>query len=560
MKERQFKVGDRVQIASSSRYAKQCSEVGTIKETQDGALCFIVKFDNDYINSYGPQDLVHDPDMTPLFYVGDKIQITQGSGHWVDDMDQYVGQKATITKVEKGYMIDRLYRIDIDKGQWKWIAEAGHFIHAPQAGIDQKDELLHRAKQMFPVGTKFSPAHVLYDEKYPKYLIMTEDSKIEFSGSYIFACIKNGNVCDMSGDLKYGNTTYNRVLYDATEKKWATVLGKAEDDEPIPATALLLIEAKKRYPIGTKYKNATDGREVFTVTEQSFSVVSEHTIHGEPGAGCLMYGGKWAEIVKGESHKFKIGDWVIGNSKANERYAVTKEGWSGQVTKVRDDGHISVKGKYNEDNDEYHDLDPDRFDLTTESELMRLTGHVEAPIIHKYKVGDILHLTEYCHGVTPQKVTVQALSTRHGKPAYCLQRWSGEFPEDILIQREVVKPTDKFKKGDWVIGTCTPHSPYAITCKGWIGRVVGLNPDGTMDVNTDASISIYRNVQPEYFEHHKTESVFSTDYLQQQMDKVSASIGLSHEKLRVYSSGSIGSSIPVVQPQVSVKKVSFNRI
>ena len=81
-----------------------------------------------------------------------------------------------------------------------------------------------------------------------------------------------------------------------------------------------------------------------------------------------------------------------------------------------------------------------------------------------------------------------------------------------------------------------------------------------MDLNTDSSISIYRNVRPEYFEHHKTESVFSSDYLQQQLDKVSASIGLSHEKLRVYSSGSIGLSIPVVQPQVRVKKVSFNRI
>lgn len=494
MKERQFKVGDRVRIASSSRYAKQCSEVGTITETQDDALCFIVKFDNDYSNSYGPQDLVHDPAMTPLFYVGDKIQITQASDHWVDAMDQYVGREATITKVEEGYFLDRVYRIDIDKGEWKWIAEAGHFIHAPQKGIDQKDELLHRAKQMFPVGTKFCPAHQADENEIREktHCIITDDTSLEFDDS--------GNIYAMVGSSRwfnshmkeYGNTSYDRLVYWAKNKKWAHVYPAKEEPQ----------------------------------------------------------------------HKFSLGDWVIANSKADERYAVTREGWSGQVTKVRDDGYISVKGKYNEDNDEYHDLDPDRFDLTTESKLIELTSNVEAPIVHKYKVGDILHLIESCHAVTPQKVTVQALSTRHERPAYRLNGWAGDFPEDILLMKleEAVKPANKFKKGDWVIGTCKPYVPYAITCEGWIGRVVALNPDGSMDLKADASISTYRNVQPEYFEHHKTESVSSSDYLQQQMDKVSASIGLSHEKLRVYSSGSIGLSIPVVQPQMKVKKVSFTRI
>jgi hypothetical protein len=492
MKERQFKVGDRVRIASSSQFAEQCSKPGTIKEEKDSDGWFKVTFDNDYSNKYRSQDLLHDPDMTPLFYVGDKIQITQGSGHWVDDMDQYVGQEATITKVEEGYMIDRLYRIDIDKGQWKWIAEAGHFIHAPQKGIDQKDELLHRAKQMYPVGTKFCPAHQAdeFEIEENTHCIITDDTSIEFD--------ENGDIVAMVGsqrwftieEKQYGNTPYDRIVYYALHKKWAHVYPAKE--EPIPATALLLIEAKKRYPIGTKYKNATDGREEFTVTNQSFTVVSADTIHGEIGAGCLMYAGKWAEIVK-DTHKFSLGDWVIANSKANERYAVTTEGWSGQVTKVRDDGHISVKGKYNDDNDEYHDLDPDRFDLTTESKIMELTGNVEAPTVHKYKVGDILHLIESCHAVTPQKVTVSALSTRHGRPAYRLSGWSGDFPEDILVMKLEFKAS-------------------------------------------------------------------TSDYLQQQMDKVSASIDLSHEKLRVYSSGSIGLSIPAVQPQVRVKKVSFNRI
>ena len=37
-------------------------------------------------------------------------------------------------------------------------------------------------------------------------------------------------------------------------------------------------------------------------------------------------------------HKFKIGDWVIGNKEANARYCVTKEGWVGKVVFVSEDG------------------------------------------------------------------------------------------------------------------------------------------------------------------------------------------------------------------------------
>ena len=424
------------------------------------------------------------------FKIGDKIQITRGSQNWCPEMDEFVGKIATITRT-KGKNGTH-FGIDIDEEEWAWSYKEGHFIHAPQLGIDQKDELLHRAKQMFPVGTKFCPAHQTDENEIREktHCIITDDTSLEFDDS--------GNIYAMVGTTRwfhpqvqeYGNTSYDRLVYWARNKKWAYVYPAKEEPQ----------------------------------------------------------------------HKFSLGDWVIGNSKANERYAVTREGWSGQVTKVREDGYISVKGKYNEDNDEYNDLDPDRFDLTTESKLIELTSNVEAPIVHKYKVGDILHLIESCHAVTPQKVTVSALTTRGGTPTYRLNGWAGDFPEELLVQRKAVKPTDKFKKGDWVIGTSPKHSPYAITCEGWIGRVVALNPDGSMDLKADASISTYRNVQPEYFEHHKTESVFSTDYLQQQMDKVSASIGLSHEKLRVYSSGSIGLSIPVVQPQMKVKKVSFTRI
>ena len=504
MKEKQFKVGDRIKLNPLSRYYNQAKdEIGTITGmdyiTEDDGIGYHsswikVEFDNDYKNSYLPEDLCYPVDHAKLtsnkeitFRVGDRIQITQGTSIWNEEMDQYIGKIATITSEEEGFG-GICYRIDIDKGEWHWFSRHGHFIHARQAGIDQKDELLYRAKQMFPVGSKVRPAHISPGSE--GYItIIDTDFTFDENGD-IVQLLPNGDLWYRSDvrNPQYGNCEWNRVLYDKSGK-WATIIDDVVDDKPIP------------------------------------------------------------------QHKFNLGDWVIANSKADERYAVTTEGWSGQVTKVRDDGYISVKGKYNEDNDEYNDLDPDRFDLTTESKLMELTVNVEAPIVHKYKVGDILHLIESFVCVEPQKVTVQALSTRHGRPAYRLNGWSGDFPEDILVQREAVKPTNKFKEGDWVIGTCAPYAPYAITCKGWIGKVVGLNADGTMDVNADSSVSIYRNLQPEYFEHYKTESVFSSDCLQQQMDKVLAKIV---EIPQAYLD-----SLPEYKPKLpvsKVKKVSFTRI
>lgn len=38
--------------------------------------------------------------------------------------------------------------------------------------------------------------------------------------------------------------------------------------------------------------------------------------------------------------KFKVGDMVIGNIKANEYYSITKKGWIGKITFVNEDGSV----------------------------------------------------------------------------------------------------------------------------------------------------------------------------------------------------------------------------
>ena len=62
--------------------------------------------------------------------------------------------------------------------------------------------------------------------------------------------------------------------------------------------------------------------------------------------------------------KFKVGDRVIGNKRANECYCFTKEGWCGTVTKVSASGRLEIEGQvFANHSTKFDDLDPDCFDL-----------------------------------------------------------------------------------------------------------------------------------------------------------------------------------------------------
>jgi len=172
MKERRFNIGDRVRIRPDSQYSHQCSDSGVVIASPDTSSSgwIRVKFDNDYQNSYSSEDLYFDEPIISSkvdqeFAVGDMIQVTQGSENWDPSMSEYVGKIGSIKSVTySDHYDDHIYKIDIDGGTWNWWPSKGHFIHAPQHGLDQKDELLYRAEQMFPVGTKFLPAHQINED------------------------------------------------------------------------------------------------------------------------------------------------------------------------------------------------------------------------------------------------------------------------------------------------------------------------------------------------------------------------------------------------------------
>lgn len=62
------------------------------------------------------------------------------------------------------------------------------------------------------------------------------------------------------------------------------------------------------------------------------------------------------------ARKFKVGDIVKANKLANKRYSITREGWTGEVTKLGlETDTISVVGTH--DDRSFSVLDPGCFDL-----------------------------------------------------------------------------------------------------------------------------------------------------------------------------------------------------
>lgn len=80
---------------------------------------------------------------------------------------------------------------------------------------------------------------------------------------------------------------------------------------------------------------------------------------------CLCNGWSWCEEMVEPKHKFKVGDKVIGNELANDRYGMTKEGFEGVVTKTYEIG----EGTFKDDNMEINgfiSVNSMYFDLYTE--------------------------------------------------------------------------------------------------------------------------------------------------------------------------------------------------
>ena len=247
-------------------------------------------------------EIVTVADTSSEFKVGDKIIITQGDCFY---MNQYIGQVATITKVLSSGAVN----IDIDKGAWYWVYASGHFIpykeeHVPYkigdiltteqgvtfkvgsinwmdttfkyqskaikdlktwyyfdesgrhgyshfniSSVESKEQPveeetpLEKAKRMYPPGTRFKSIMYNSGNFIVADLVYTVESDWEINE-------------DADGDIEFstvdGEFLHQGYVYrqspDKLEHRWAEILPIMSEESPF------ITEAKRRYPVGTKFR------------------------------------------------------------------------------------------------------------------------------------------------------------------------------------------------------------------------------------------------------------------------------------------------------------------
>lgn len=148
--------------------------------------------------------------------------------------------------------------------------------------------------------------------------------------------------------------------------------------------------------------------------------------------------------------KFKVGDVVIGNEKADYRYCITTTGWCGVVTSVLDHGFKACS--INNPNETPFTLEYEYFDLCRYEKIVITTDGktTTAKLIGSNK-KTIETATAHCSPndkfdfLTGAKLAVERLEEKR----------KGNNPNDgsgcWCIGRDLVSHEDpKFKAGDWV--------------------------------------------------------------------------------------------------------------
>ena len=222
----------------------------------------------------------HEPE--PKFKIGDTVQVcklgncngfayTSNNGKFFEPIQ---GIAEAIDKI-----VDSLYIKE--KKEWyyelncipnnSFIAE--HALTLQEELLQNtapEESLLEKARRLYPIGTKYVP--------------------LNSNGSTYANAYKSQRIPGQqynTGNIECG-TGY---IYISNLNKWAEIV---KEEAPVND---LLEEAKRRYPVGTKYKSVIPNDREYTVDEQSFSLRNANHVWGEANKGSLYDNGKWAEII-----------------------------------------------------------------------------------------------------------------------------------------------------------------------------------------------------------------------------------------------------------------------
>lgn len=194
--------------------------------------------------------------------------------------------------------------------------------------------------------------------------LISNDSTIEFKPGDLVIMRRKPTADDWLGIGTVGIpgtffTEHQEVLdvdYHESGKKWSLSLFNKFDNSQFhyPANCFelvtvkdtnkedrLIAEAKIRYPTGTIFFSAESGHSAEAFHNYEYDESADKLCDD---GWAVYYKGKWAELDGSDNgYKFNVGDRIIGNAYAREKYDITTEGWKGYV--YRTGSVISVGDK-----------------------------------------------------------------------------------------------------------------------------------------------------------------------------------------------------------------------
>jgi len=319
-----FKVGDKVTIRKSSMYYGNTSSnpkdaMGIIVNVTDsGDHIYTVDWgSNGNSNSYRESDLeLFDSKSSAEFEVGDRVIMKREptEDEWSD-----IGE-IKIPKVlyEMSHNItefnDRKDGIRLHTGESDGWYPVCCFELLPSSP-SKKDKLIAEARKRYPKGTYFLSARsgdrieacelYSYDTKED---MLTDDGWAVYSKGKWAVVYGHVSTRFDIGDKVIGNGLADDEEYDVTNAGWIGYVYKINGEE-----------IKVGYTSDEKESGDT-----FWVKANCFDIYQPTT------------------LVRGR--RFNVGDMVIANSKTKGRYAITIDGWTGEVKEIKPNGMIAVYG------------------------------------------------------------------------------------------------------------------------------------------------------------------------------------------------------------------------
>ena len=182
----------------------------------------------------------------------------------------------------------------------------------------KEQKLIKEAYKRYPIGTKFIPAHISNDLN--SFCIISDDSFFIFEGNAITSVINSFNFFDNTNNPKYGNTTYNRVVFD--DGKWATIV-----EETVKPLSIQEIqeECKRKFPIGCTFRSPTTNN-VYTLNDTitTYEISGSSCIDGGLNQSYLYYNGDYAELISLPEDKSFKSDILNGPPKSKYLIAAEK--------------------------------------------------------------------------------------------------------------------------------------------------------------------------------------------------------------------------------------------